>query len=103
MKTLYARIKPKLGATRFFRCGIEFGQAWTEVRCLDDATAQRLEEEQMLEVTETRPAELDEPQAGDSAAALVPDAVVTAPPAPAPAAAEAAAAKAAAKPTKKTK
>lgn len=58
MKKLYVRVQPKQGAERFFRCGIEFRQAWQEVE-VDAATAARLEAEQMLEVSETKPAELE--------------------------------------------
>lgn len=100
MKTLYVRINPRKEAERFYRCGVEFGRDWKAVSDLDDATAQRLEEEQMLEVTDVRPAELeDEAQAGDSANAIDPTTDNAAPPAPAPdeatAAAEAAPAEAA--------
>lgn len=84
MKTLYVRIARRKEAERFYRCGIEFGRDWLVVCDLDDATAQRLEEEQMLEVTETRPAELSETPAGDSAANLVPPAHIAVPPAAAP-------------------
>lgn len=58
MKKLYVRVQPKQGAERFFRCGIEFRQAWKAVE-VDAATAARLEAEQMLEVSETKPAELE--------------------------------------------
>lgn len=58
MKKLYVRVQPKQGAERFFRCGIEFRQEWKEVE-VDAATAARLEAEQMLEVSETKPAELE--------------------------------------------
>ena len=58
MKKLYVRVQPKQGAERFFRCGIKFRQAWKEVE-VDAATAARLEAEQMLEVSETKPAELE--------------------------------------------
>ena len=58
MKKLYVRVQPKQGAERFFRCGIEFRQAWKEVE-VDAATAARLEAEQMLEVSEAKPAELE--------------------------------------------
>jgi len=58
MKKLFVRVQPKQGAERFFRCGIEFRQAWQEVE-VDAATAARLEAEQMLEVSETKPAELE--------------------------------------------
>ena len=58
MNQLYVRVQPKQGAERFFRCGIEFRQAWQTVE-VDDATAARLAAEQMLEVSETKPAELE--------------------------------------------
>lgn len=58
MKELYVRIQQKQGAVRFFRCGMEFTKAWKRVE-VDAATAARLEEEQMLEVSETIPAELE--------------------------------------------
>lgn len=72
-KTLYVRVQQnKAGVTSFFRCGMLFILAWRTLHDVDAATAQRLESEQMLEVTETRPAELDEAApAGDSAASLV--------------------------------
>ena len=59
MKTLYVRIQKKQSAARFFRCGIEFTKAWTKLEEVDAATAARLEEEQMLEVSETQPADLE--------------------------------------------
>lgn len=86
-KTLYVRVQPgKPGVTSFFRCGMMFILAWRTLHDVDAATAQRLESEQMLEVTETRPPELDEAApAGDSAAGLVESTVVVAaPPASAP-------------------
>lgn len=58
MKQLYVRVQPKQGAERFFRCGIEFTKVWKLVE-VDSATAARLEAEQMLEVSETKPAELE--------------------------------------------
>ena len=77
-KTLYVRIgQAQKSVERFFRCGAEFTKAWTVLNDVDSATAQRLEEEQMLEVSETRPVELnDETQAGDSALPLVQATVV---------------------------
>lgn len=87
MKTLYVRIAKNKENQRFWRCGIEFGQAWKKVSDLDDATAQRLKEEQMLEATEMCPAEQEEDaQAGDSAVAIVPAVELSVPPADAPAA-----------------
>ncbi len=54
MKTIYVRVKPKSPVAVFHRCAIKFEQAWLEVT-VDDATAKRLGEEQMLEVSETKP------------------------------------------------
>lgn len=85
MNTLYGRIHPRQEAKRFFRCGFEFGRDWRSVGEVDAATAQRLAEEQMLEVTGTLPAESDAAPAGDSADARRPPADGTAPPAAAPA------------------
>lgn len=65
-KKLYVRIKPKMGVERFFRCGIQFNTKWSLVIGADDATTERLQEEQMLEVSETRPDDY-EGAAGDSA------------------------------------
>lgn len=59
---LFVRIHLKTEAERFFRCGIEFGRGWKEVE-VDAATAQRLQEEQMLEVSETQPGEASAPAA----------------------------------------
>lgn len=68
MKTLYARVQLKTGGTSFHRCAIKFTREWQEV-VVDDATARRLQAEQMLEVSETRPAGFGEDAtAGDSAA-----------------------------------
>lgn len=58
MTILFVRVPPKAGIQRFFRCGIEFSRGWQEVE-VDDATAARLDAEQMLEVTAVRPAELE--------------------------------------------
>ena len=66
MKKLYVRVQLKQAIERFFRCGIEFTKAWKPVD-VDDATAARLEAEQMLEVSETIPADYEETEAGDSA------------------------------------
>ncbi len=59
MSTLYARIHPKRGVARFFRCGTAFTQAWQKLEDVDAATAKRLRAEQMLEVTDTKPKDLD--------------------------------------------
>lgn len=60
MSTLYARIHPKRGVARFFRCGTAFSQAWLKLENVDAATAKRLRAEQMLEVTDTEPEGLEE-------------------------------------------
>lgn len=59
MSTLYARIHPKRGVARFFRCGTAFTQAWLKLENVDTATAKRLRAEQMLEVTGTEPEDLE--------------------------------------------
>lgn len=66
MKTLYVRVNLKKGIKQFYRCGFSFDKSWLKVD-VDKATADRLEEEQMLEVSETKPADLEETSAGDSA------------------------------------
>ncbi|WP_407059073.1 hypothetical protein ACKZDW_13315 [Ralstonia syzygii subsp. celebesensis] len=63
MKTLYVRTQPKQRIERFFRCGFAFGQDWQKVE-VDEATATRLEEEQMLDVTDTRPDDMPEDAEG---------------------------------------
>ncbi|WP_053058638.1 hypothetical protein [Pandoraea apista] len=99
MKTLYARVQPKQGVDRFFRCGIAFGKDWKLLEGVDDATAKRLEAEQMLEVSEQRPAELGEQpgnrpqtsaQAGEQISTASDAGSNAAAPAPAPARAPAA-------------
>lgn len=60
MSTLYARIHPKRGVARFFRCGTAFTQAWLKLENVDTATAKRLRAEQMLEVSDTEPKDLGE-------------------------------------------
>lgn len=85
MKTLFVRINPRKEAESFWRCAIQFTKAWKRVSDLDAATAQRLEEEQMLEVSETRPADYPEDeQAGDSAVVSGLPAEANEPPAAAP-------------------
>ncbi|MGB4065386.1 MAG: hypothetical protein WBK19_16300 [Azonexus sp.] len=85
MKTLYVRINLRMAAESFWRCAILFTRDWKKVSDLDAATAQRLEEEQMLEVSETRPADYPEDeQAGDSAVVSGLPAGGSEPPAPAP-------------------
>lgn len=65
MKPLFVRIGPKTGPEKFFRCGMEFGRAWSRVD-VDQATAKRLHAEQMLEVTGEQPEDFVEPQADAS-------------------------------------
>lgn len=74
-KTLFVRVQPKSGQKTFFRCGMSFSQAWQKVDDVDAATAKRLEEEQMLEVSETEPEDYEgsTPNAGDPAGKSIPD------------------------------
>lgn len=74
MKTLYVRVQPRSGQETFFRCGMEFSKAWKTVD-VDDATAARLQAEQMLEVEET----VDEVLETLPADAVAPVALVAAP------------------------
>lgn len=68
MITLYVRVAPKKGIEHFYRCAFLFTQAWRKLVELDEATANRLGEEQMLEVSVEKPADYEESeQAGDSA------------------------------------
>lgn len=55
-KILYVRIHLKTGAQKFHRCGIAFTREWQKVE-VDAATAKRLEEEQMLDVSADVPAD----------------------------------------------
>lgn len=66
---IYVRVNPKKGVESFCRCGMKFGKKWTLVEA-DDATFQRLNEEQMLEVSKTVPADYVDPDA--SAAPVAP-------------------------------
>ena len=59
--TRYVRVLPKTGAQSFFRCGMAFTPAWSEVE-VDDATAKRLDQEQMLEVSADKPADYVAPE-----------------------------------------
>lgn len=54
MQNLYVRVNPKLGQTQFHRCAILFTLAWALV-AVDEATAARLREEQMLDTSDTEP------------------------------------------------
>lgn len=56
---IYVRINKRLPHQQFFRCGYKFGKTWTTLD-VDKATALRLKEEQMLDVSDTRPEELPE-------------------------------------------
>lgn len=60
MNQLYVRVAPKSGNTQFYRCAMLFTLAWLFVE-VDDATKQRLEEEQMLETSEAKPADYVDP------------------------------------------
>jgi predicted component of type VI protein secretion system len=85
MSRIYVRVGHKTGLAQFFRCGICFVAAWTPHDNLDAATVERLKSEQMLEVTDSRPPELEETAAGDSAGVSTPPASVDAvPPVAAP-------------------
>ncbi len=70
MKPLFVRIGPKAGPEKFFRCGMEFGRAWSRVD-VDQATAKRLHAEQMLEVTDEQPEDYTEPVDDDADAKAV--------------------------------
>lgn len=52
---LWARINPKVEVESRFRCGIQFTREWSNPIEVDAATAQRLEEDQVLEVTDVDP------------------------------------------------
>lgn len=71
-KILYVRIHLKTGSQKFHRCGIAFSREWQKVEA-DDATAKRLKEEQMLEVSEKEPADYAAaPAASESITPVVP-------------------------------
>lgn len=53
-KIVFVRVNQRSPATAFFRCGMRFTKEWTPVE-VDGATLNRLQEEQMLEVSETDP------------------------------------------------
>lgn len=55
-KIIYVRIHLKTGSQKFHRCGMAFTREWEKVE-VDDATAKRLNEEQMLEVSADVPAD----------------------------------------------
>jgi len=53
---LWGRIQPRQATQKFFRCGIEFSREWSQEPVeVDKVTAERLEQEQMLEVTYNDP------------------------------------------------
>lgn len=54
MSNVYVRIAKK-GVEVFHRCGEQFTGAWRLLEGVDDATLKRLREEQMLEVSDTKP------------------------------------------------
>ena len=54
MNKLYVRVAPKVGLEQFYRCAILFTLAWMLVE-VDEATAARLNEEQMLDTSDTVP------------------------------------------------
>lgn len=57
---LFVRVNLKTQAEAFYRCGMRFDRQWQKVE-VDAATAQRLQEEQMLEVEDTQPTDYAEP------------------------------------------
>lgn len=78
-KNLYVRVKPKSGSTEFYRCGFLHTLLWVPLTDLDDATAERLQNEQMLETSEEKPEgfddQVEETPAGEAAGSeLTPDA-----------------------------
>lgn len=68
MTKVYVRLVPVARQDSFFRCGTRFIKQWQTVE-VDDATLNRLKAEQMLEVSEEKPADLenDTPNAADPA------------------------------------
>jgi hypothetical protein len=58
-KNLYVRVKPKGPVSEFHRCGIKHTLQWVLLADLDDATAERLQNEQMLETSSDKPADFD--------------------------------------------
>lgn len=86
MKQLFVRVQPKSGQATFFRCGIKFGKTWQKVEGVDAATARRLEEEQMLEVSEDQPEDFEgqtrgaaDPAGGEPLSAAASDTPAAAP------------------------
>lgn len=62
-RDLYVRVKPKSPVTTFGRCGFQFSLLWVLLEALDDATYQRLNEEQMLETSVEKPEYFDQQEA----------------------------------------
>lgn len=75
-KNLYVRVKPKGPVTEFHRCGIKFGLKWVPLTDLDDATAERLENEQMLETSVEKPEGFDDQVNDEETAAAESDPAV---------------------------
>jgi len=76
-KPLYVRVHLKTGSESFYRCAIRFTREWQKLDEVDEATARRLKEEQMLEVSEDVPVGYTEPSAtlaADTPAADAPSA-----------------------------
>ena len=69
MSKIFVRVQPRIPQETFFRCAIQFSKKWTVVEGADAATIARLREEQMLEVSDTVPADLetDSPNAAGQA------------------------------------
>jgi len=66
-KSLYVRVHLKTGSQKFHRCGMAFTREWLLVEDADAATVKRLKEEQMLEVSETKPADYVDPATAGAA------------------------------------
>lgn len=58
-RDLYVRVNPKSGAKTFYRCALLHTLLWVFHQGLEDATAQTLEGEQMLETSKTKPDDFD--------------------------------------------
>lgn len=57
MSKVYVRIQSKQKNTSRFRCGHQFGKTWTELDGIDAATLAALKADQILDVSETPPAD----------------------------------------------
>lgn len=58
---VFVRIDQKAQQETFFRCGISFAKQWQRLEGVDQATYQRLEQEQVLETSLTEPADFAQP------------------------------------------